>query len=290
MGAKKGRVVYERQQKTLKEAIRFSGIGLHTGEVVEMGLFPSPENSGMVISRKDIGGSPHFQVDITAVGEATDRCTAVGEGRLRVYTVEHLLAALYANEIDNVLIELTSLEPPIATGGADTFVELILKAGSVALAAPRKTLILEEPIYWSAGDKHLVALPHSHYQVSYTVSYPDCEVLRAQYKSTPIDADIFNKELAPCRTFCHYKEIEALMERGLIKGGSLDNAVVIHEGAVLSKNGLAFPDEMVRHKILDLVGDLALVGCDLKAHIIALRAGHEGHCAIARLLYNTITE
>lgn len=283
-----GIVTCQRRQRTLGRAVAYAGIGLHTGALVQMRLLPAEAGVGVVIRRMDLPGLPTLPVHITAVGETSDRCTAVGEGRLRVYTVEHLMAALYANQIDNVYVELSSIEPPIANGSSDVFVDMLRDAGAVEQELLRPTLELHQPLYWSSGDTHIVALPHPHYRISYTVSYPACPVLRAQYRSCAIDAATFNRELAPCRTFCHYDEINALMDRGLIKGGSLDNAVIVKGEAVLSKNGLFFPDEMVRHKILDMVGDLALVGCDLQMHLIAIRASHAANCKMAELLHHTL--
>lgn len=280
----------QRRQRTLCQVVSYAGLGLHTGETVEMRLVPAEEGTGVVIRRTDIVGKPEIPAHISSVKETSDRCTMLGQGALRVYTVEHLLAALYANHIDNVYVELSNIEPPICNGSSDIFVQLIEQVGSVEQRGWRRQLVVDKPLYWSQGECHVVALPHPSYRVSYTVSYPGCAVLRGQYRSFDITAELFNRELAACRTFCLYEEINALIDRGLIKGGSLDNAVVIHGDAVLSKNGLFFLDEMVRHKILDLVGDLALVGCDLQAHIIALRAGHATHCAMAQLLSNTFNE
>jgi UDP-3-O-[3-hydroxymyristoyl] N-acetylglucosamine deacetylase len=277
-----------RNQRTLKQTICYAGIGLHTGVVVDMRLTPAPPHTGIVFKRMDLPGEPLVAAHISQLGEASDRCTTIGHGIQRIYTVEHLLAALYACQIDNVYVELSNFEPPIANGSSDIFVELIEDAGYVEQAAERALLVLQQPLYWSQGERHVIALPSPTYRISYTLSYPNCNVLRAQYYSCPINSAIFKHELAACRTFCLYEEINALTDRGLIKGGSLDNAVVICGEAVLSKGGLHFDNEMVRHKILDMVGDLALVGCDLQAHIIAVRAGHAAHCAMAQQLYQVL--
>ena len=150
-------------------------------------------------------------------------------------------------------------------------------------------LSLQAPVYWSEGEIHLVALPCDTYKISYTLDYPDTKLISSQYFSLSIDQDSFKREIASCRTFSLYEEVSMLMDKGLIKGASLDNAVVIKDDTILSKGGLFFQDEMVRHKILDVIGDLALVGYDFKAHIIAIRSGHASNVAFARKLYNHLT-
>ena len=186
--------------------------------------------------------------------------------------------------IDNALIELDAEEPPICDGSSAPFIELIRDCGTSKQNALAKTLTLSAPLTWSQGDSHLVAIPHHCYHISATLCYPGEPLLDAQYHSIEISPETFATEIAPCRTFARYADVAPLLERGLIKGGSLDNALVVKGDQLLSKTPLRFSNEMVRHKILDLVGDLALLGGRLQAHVIAIRAGHTANCALARTI------
>jgi UDP-3-O-[3-hydroxymyristoyl] N-acetylglucosamine deacetylase len=277
-----------RNQKTLAHSIDYTGIGLHTGETVDLKIIPAPENTGIIFNRSDIPGSASIPALIPSVCDTSDRCTVLGNAQAKIYTVEHLMAALFANQIDNAIIELSNIEPPVGNGSSDVFVELIEKAGVCEQKSPKMSLIVKEPVYFNTGDITLVALPAPQYKISYTLHYPRVAALKSQYNSFDITPEIFNRELSPCRTFCLYEEISFLMDKGLIKGGSLDNAVVVKGEAYLSKNGLFFPDEPVRHKILDIVGDLSLIGYDIQAHIIAVKAGHAANYGLAKELHNLI--
>lgn len=219
----------------------------------------------------------------------TSRSTTIGIGRVNIHTVEHVLAAVKAFNIDNLFIEVSNLEPPVASGGSEEFVAMIDEAGVEEQGKDTPIYEIKTPVYYSEGDIHLVALPCDHYRISYTLSYPGNPALKSQYRSFAIDTETFKKEIAPCRTFSLYEEVSYLMDKGLIKGGSLDNAVIIKGDVIFSKGGLHFEDEMVRHKILDLVGDLLLVGVDFRAHIIAIRSGHETNYAFAKKILNAIT-
>ncbi len=219
----------------------------------------------------------------------TSRSTTIGVKEIRIHTIEHVLAAVKAYCIDNICIEISSIEPPIGNGSSDVFVEMIEKAGTQEQEITVPVVKIQQPVYWSAGDIHLVALPYDGYRISYTLSYAESSLLRAQFHSVLITSENFKREIAPCRTFSLYKEISALMDRDLIKGASLDNAVVIKDDAIISKEGLFFHDEMVRHKILDLIGDLSLIGFDFHAHILAIRSGHASNFAFAKKMLNHIT-
>ncbi len=279
-----------RRQRTLQRPVDYAGIGLHTGETVYIRMLPAEVDTGIRFLRSDLPERPLIPAAIPFVCDTSDRCTVLGNGSAKIYTVEHLMAALYANQIDNVVIEISNIEPPVGNGSSDIFVEMIQNAGVAEQNALRQELVINEPVYYSQGEVHLVALPSDSYQISYTLNYPRSPALKSQYNSFRITPEIFNKELSPCRTFCLYEEISFLMDKGLIKGGSLDNAVVIHGEAILSKNGLFYPDEASRHKILDVVGDLALIGCDIRGHIIAIRAGHAANYALAKQLYSLLQE
>lgn len=278
-----------RPQRTLKKDISFSGLGLHTGEEVSMTFLPAKEGTGIHFKRTDLPGQPIIPATIEYVC-ANARNTTLGIADVRIHTVEHVLAAIKAFNIDNLCIKVHGIEPPVGNGSSDIFVAMIEEAGIVEQKSVVPIVKLSHPIYWSEGDIHLVALPYNSYRISYTLNYPESQLLKSQYFSIDINTESFKREISPCRTFSLYEEVSVLMDRGLIKGASLDNAVVIKDDVVLSKGGLFFPDEMVRHKILDVVGDLSLVGFDFYAHIIAIRAGHASNAALAKLIFNTITK
>lgn len=277
-----------RNQKTLKKPLSYSGIGIHTGAQVSMRFVPADASTGIVFKRTDLPGAPLIPATINYVVD-TARSTIIGDGTHKVHTVEHVLAALKAFEIDNLIVEVSNIEPPVGNGSSDVFVAMIEEAGILEQNATLPIIKLQHPIYLSEEDIHIVALPFDGYRISYTLNYKEPAVLRAQHHSFLLSSEEFKQQIAPCRTFSLYKELAWLMDRGLIKGGSLDNAVVIHDDAVFSKNGLFFPDEMVRHKILDMIGDLSLVGFNFHAHIIALRSGHSTNFAFAKKLFNYIT-
>jgi UDP-3-O-[3-hydroxymyristoyl] N-acetylglucosamine deacetylase len=267
----------------------FSGIGIHTGKIVTIKFCPAKPSSGISFKRVDLPAQPVIPATVEYVVD-TSRSTNLGLGSVRIHTVEHVLAALRAYEIDNLSIEVDNVEPPVGNGSSDVFVDLIEQVGIVEQNASLPIFELKEPVYYAEKDIQIVALPSPNYRISYTLSYPEHSLLKAQFHSLVLTSESFKKELAPCRTFSLYQEISSLMDRGLIKGGSLDNAVVIHEEAVFSKGGLFFPDEMVRHKILDLIGDLSLVGLPFHAHIIAIRSGHATNFRFSKNLLKSLTK
>lgn len=276
-----------RKQKTLKQSVSISGIGLFTAENATLTLHPLEANSGIHFLRSDLNGKPQIPADLDHV-VSTPRCTILGNELFTIHTVEHLLSALKGMQIDNVLVELTGPEIPIMDGSAEPFVELIQKGGVQELDAERQVFQLAKPVSWSQGDVHLVAIPSSEMRVSYTLHFPKSAILRSQYLSAEITPSFFAADIAPCRTFCLYEEIAPFIENGLIKGGGLDNAVIIKNDVVINPDGIRFPDEMVRHKVLDLIGDLSLVPVDFIAHIIAIRSGHASNVAFAGALHNHI--
>jgi UDP-3-O-[3-hydroxymyristoyl] N-acetylglucosamine deacetylase len=277
-----------RKQRTLKNSTTFSGIGIHTGKEVGLCFCPAKEGTGIIFKRTDLPGRPVIPATVEYVQD-TSRSTTIGINDIRIHTVEHVLSAIKAYNIDNLCIEISSIEPPVGNGSSDVFVEMIEKAGVRDQEHHIPIVKIQQPVYWSEGDIHLVALPYDGYRISYTLSYPGSAFLRGQFHSVLVNEENFKKEIAPCRTFSMYKEIATLMDKGLIKGGSLDNAVVIKDDVILSKGGLFFPDEMARHKILDLIGDLSLIGFDFHAHIIAIRSGHSSNFAFAQRLLTHIT-
>jgi UDP-3-O-[3-hydroxymyristoyl] N-acetylglucosamine deacetylase len=284
-----------RPQKTLCQPVSFSGIGIHTGVNVDLSFIPADVGTGIVFERTDLAGKPRIPATVEYVVD-TSRSTTLGVGAVKVHTVEHVLSALRAFKIDNLIIQISSFEPPVADGSAKAFVEMIQKSGIVEQNGTVPLLSLPGPVWHSEGDFHLVALPSDDYSISYTLNYPGSEVLKAQFFSTKVTPENYLNEISPCRTFSRYEEISYLIDKGLIKGGSLDNAVVImppngsgEDEAILSKGGLCFPDEMVRHKVLDLIGDLSLVGFEFNAHVIALRSGHKANVALAAKIFQVLT-
>lgn len=276
----------KKKQRTLRGSISAAGTGLFSGEKVSITLSPAGENTGIVFQRVDLPHQPKLPARSDYV-QATPRCTIIGSGKVIVQTVEHLLAALRAYNIDNVLIEISGGEVPIFDGSSRNFVELIEKAGICELEAEKEIFKLKGPIFWSQGDIHLIALPSEEYRISYTLHYPHSFTIGTQFYTFVLDQEGFKNEIASCRTFSIYEEIAPMIEKGLVKGGSLDNAIIIKGDAIVNPEGLRYPDEMARHKILDLIGDLSLVPPFL-AHVVAVRSGHSSNNAFAKELLNHI--
>jgi len=272
-----------KQQRSIKKSVSLSGIGLFTGVTSTITLHPAAENSGIVFQRVDLEEQPLLPAFVDHVYE-TPRCTILGSDAFQVQTVEHILSALKAYEVDNLLIEIDGPEVPSCDGSALPFVELIERGGIVTQNQTKKIHHLEEPIFWSKGDVHLVALPSEEFRISYTLNYPNSELLKSQFYTLHVGAESFKEEIAPARTFSLYEEVVPLIEKGNIKGGNLDNALIIKGGRILNPEGVRFDDEMVRHKILDLIGDLSLVGQSFIAHIIAIRSGHFSNTCFAKEL------
>lgn len=277
-----------KHQRTLKNTVALTGTGLFTGVNSEIKLRPAPEGTGVVFQRMDLPDKPTLPALVDYVCE-TPRCTILGSGNFQVQTVEHILSALKAYEIDNVIIEIDGPEIPSCDGSSVPFVELIEKAGVGSQSKTKKIHHLEVPIFWSKGDVHLVALPSEEFRISYTLNYPNSELLKSQFFTVHINEEIYKEEIAPARTFSLYEEVVPLIEKGNIKGGRLDNAVIIKGDSILNPEGVRYKDEMVRHKILDLIGDLSLVGQSFIAHIIAIRSGHFSNTSFAKELVSNFT-
>jgi UDP-3-O-[3-hydroxymyristoyl] N-acetylglucosamine deacetylase len=264
-------------QRTLRRSISCAGIGLHSGNKVTLSLKPAPADHGIRFVRTDLGGLeiPATVTHLGGIAYATGLTREAGT----VETVEHLLGALSTLGVDNARIELDYPEVPIMDGSAAPFVYLIQEAGVKRLAAPRRYLKVVRPITLSQGDKHIALYPSDHFKVTYSISF-DHPLLRHQSRTIRISEEVFIDEIAPARTFGFLKEIEMLRQRGLALGGSLENAIVLGETGVLN-NTLRFEDEFVRHKILDVLGDLTLVGRPVLGHLVAHRGGHALHTAFA---------
>src|SRR5436853_2277091 len=256
-------------QQTLGKPAGFSGTSLHTGEKVSLKLHPAPVDHGIKFRRKDSQDEPTIDAKIDNL-KTVERATTIGEGSVRVHTVEHVLAALSAMDVDNAVVEMDANEPPIGDGSAQSYVDLIKKAGVIAQEEPRKFFDVRESMHVeSKTGALLVLLPCETFRISCTQAGPNNRF--AQFLSMEITPAIFEREIAPARTFVYYEDVQPVMEKNLIKGGSLENAIVVRGEAVLSKEPLRFADEFVRHKILDIVGDLALAGCRIRGHLIAVK-------------------
>ncbi len=269
-------------QHTLGKTAGFSGTSLHTGEKVSLKLHPAPADHGIKFKRKDLQDEPTIDAKIDNL-KTVERATTIGEGSVRVHTVEHVLAALSAMGVDNAIVEMDANEPPIGDGSAQSYVDVIKRAGVTAQESPRKFFEVREPTHVeSKTGALLIMLPDDKFRISCTQAGPNNRF--TQFLSIEITPAMFEREIAPARTFVYYEDVEALMEKNLIKGGSLENAVVVRGDAVLSKEPLRFADEFVRHKILDIIGDLALVGSRIRGHLIAVKPGHAVNAELARTL------
>jgi UDP-3-O-[3-hydroxymyristoyl] N-acetylglucosamine deacetylase len=264
-------------QRTLRRPIACAGIGLHSGKKVTLSLKPAPSGFGIRFRRTDLGGLeiPATTSHVGGIAYAT----TLKRDQASVDTVEHLLAALVSSGIDNLVVELNTPEVPIMDGSSAPFVYLIQEAGIKRLSAPRKYLKVLRPISLAQGDKHIAVYPADHFKITYSIAF-DHPLLRHQARTMRVTEEAFAEEIAPARTFCFLKEVETLRQHGLALGGSLDNAIVIGETGVLN-SALRFDDEFVRHKILDAIGDLALVGYPIIGHVVAHRGGHALHTSFA---------
>jgi len=264
-------------QRTLRRQVSCAGIGLHSGHKVTLTLRPAPANSGIRFRRTDLSG---LEIEATINNLASIQyATGLAQNEGSVETVEHLLAALVSLGIDNVVVELNYPEVPIMDGSAAPFVYLIHEAGIRPLPVPKRFLRIIRPVEFVRGDKRIAIYPSDHFKVTYSISY-DHPLLRHQARTMTIDEPAFIEQIAPARTFTFLKEVELLRQHGFALGGSLENAVVVGETGVLN-NPLRFEDEFVRHKILDAIGDMALLGFPVIGHLVAHRGGHALHTAFA---------
>jgi UDP-3-O-[3-hydroxymyristoyl] N-acetylglucosamine deacetylase len=253
------------------------GIGLHSGKRVTLSIRPASAGAGIRFRRADLGGL-EVPATVQHVG-GINYATGLTRDAVHIDTVEHLLSALVSLGIDNVLVELNSPEVPIMDGSAAPFVYLIHEAGVKTQSAPRRYLKILRPITMTRGDKRISLYPSDHFKVTYSIAY-DHPLLRHQSRTIRLSEDAFVDEIAPARTFTFLKEVEMLRQQGLALGGSLENAIVVGDTGILH-NALRFDDEFVRHKILDVIGDMALVGHPVIGHLVAHRGGHALHTAFA---------
>ena len=298
------------KQRTLKAPVSYTGVGLHTGETVTLEIIPAAENHGYKFQRIDVEGEPIVKADCDLV-VSTERGTTLEQNGVRVYTTEHVLAALYGCQVDNALIKLNGPEIPILDGSSKLFVDEIERVGYEDQNADREYLELEENIPWEDVEKGIefLAVPDANHRITVMVDY-NSPVLGTQH-ATMYNVGEFKENISSCRTFVFLRELEYLAKNNLIKGGDLDNAIVLVERehvseeeltslaklldkedleisvsgmGVLNNTELKFENEPARHKLLDIVGDLALVGKPIKAHILAARPGHSGNVRFAKVL------
>ncbi|MEM8628870.1 MAG: UDP-3-O-acyl-N-acetylglucosamine deacetylase [Chlamydiota bacterium] len=265
-------------QYTIERTVSLVGSGLFTGRKVRLSLIPAPVNAGIFFRRQDLPKAPPIPAHYAWVS-STFRSTSLAKQGASVLMVEHLLSALKAIGIDNLEILVDGPEIPSGDGSALLFVEALEKAGIVSQPACKNRRRLLRPVYYAQGDTRLVALPAKDLHIHYTLDYPGVPLLSSQYYAFSLTPEAYLQEIAPARTFALQEEIEALQKKGLLQNASLDQGISIEKGSVLNPGGLRFPEEMARHKILDLIGDLSLTGVDFGADIFAIRSGHAAHIA-----------
>jgi len=266
-------------RQTLARSASIEGVGLHSGKTIRMRLHPAEAGSGIVFVRSDAGGT-EIPATLDYAGPAF-YATVIQRDGVTVSTIEHLMAALYALLIDDLRIELDGPEVPIMDGSSRPFVELLADAGKATLPATREYITLIRPVVVSHEEKRVAAYPSREFRVTYAIDFDHPELGYQELSTGLWGGSAFAEKLAPARTFTFESEVAKLRENGLALGGSLDNAVVVGAEGILNP-GLRFPDEFVRHKMLDLTGDLSLLGHPLRAHVIAYRAGHDMHSRLAR--------
>lgn len=273
------------RQRTIREAVSITGTGLQTGAKATATFTAAPEGTGIVFKRTDLPGQPLLTArSLTPAGGAIpDRRTTIGAGPLQVQTIEHLLAALSALSITNIIIEIDTVELPGLDGSAREYLELLKRSGVADQDAAQQVLRVAEPVLCEGRNgAFIAAFPSERFRVSYTLSYA-CPSIGTQYFDAVIDPKLFETDLASARTFCLEEEALALIKQGLGKGANYGNTLVMGAAGPV-KNALRFPDEPVRHKVLDLVGDLYLVGMPVMAHIVAVKSGHALNMELVRKL------
>ena len=271
-------------QNTLKSPGSISGIALHTGVRATLSILPAPENTGIVFRRVDMPGKPEVKACVENVIDVR-RATTIASKTTGAFVVlvEHIMAALHAAQIDNAIVEMDGPEPPIGDGSASPYFELIMKAGIQEQNAPAEYWTGTEPIVFEDGGATLALLPADDLKITFTVEYGASD-LDTQFYSAIVTPESFRKELSLARTFVIYRELEQVIAAGLAKGGSLDNAIIMHDGAIVCKEGMRYKKELVRHKMMDMVGDLYLVGKRVKAHIVSVKSGHPTHVKLAGMM------
>ncbi|CAK8720562.1 UDP-3-O-acyl-N-acetylglucosamine deacetylase [Candidatus Electrothrix aarhusensis] len=265
-------------QHTLRRSVSCHGIGLHTGRQVRMTIKPAAENKGICFYRSDIANKPAIPARMEQIVDTT-LATTISNGQEKISTTEHLMAALHGAGIDNATIDIDSHEVPIMDGSAGPFIHLLQKGGLKKQRALRKVLRITKPISLTQGDKSIRIEPYAGFKISGTIKFGDNDLLNEQSYSAELTQERFINEIAEARTFGFIEQVEELWKNGLALGGSLKNVIAIHwnRESVLNEEGLRFDDEFIRHKMLDLIGDIALLGSPVLGHVIANRSGHTLH-------------
>ncbi len=271
-------------QRTLAGPVKCEGVGVHSGKPAKMVIKPAPPNHGIKFVRTDLMDHPSIPALFRMVTD-TSMATVLGKDGVIVSTVEHILACLAGLSVDNAVIELDSYEVPIMDGSALPFAEAISKAGIVEQDAKRFFFIIKKPLVIEDGDRSVGIYPSSLYRISYTIDY-DHPLIGQQTMDIKVESDLFMKEICMARTFGFYHEYEYMKQYGLARGGSLENAIVIEGEKVLNEGGLRFPDEFIRHKILDCIGDFSLLGMPLLGHVVARKSGHMFNHRLLEALFN----
>ncbi|MBQ1469555.1 MAG: UDP-3-O-[Schwartzia sp.] len=271
-----------KQQTIAKEAV-YTGVGLHSGKEVHMRLLPAPVDTGIVFVRTDIEGQPTVRAVASNV-TATVRATTIEENGVKFFTIEHLMSSFQAARIDNCRVELDAEEPPVADGAALVFLQLLESAGIKEQEKERKETVIDRVYRVDDGDRFVMVLPYDGLRVSFTSLNPH-PLVGTQYCDVILEGDAYRKEIAPARTIAYEKEIEALRQMGLGLGGTLENVIVYSDEKWL--NTLRFPDELVRHKVLDVLGDLRLAGL-IRGHVIAVKSAHALNTQLAKKIYETL--
>jgi UDP-3-O-acyl N-acetylglucosamine deacetylase len=267
------------KQRTLKDTAFLSGIALHTGARATLRILPADAGHGITFRRVDLPGRPEVKALATNVVDVR-RGTTIASGNAIVYTVEHIMSALHVCMIDNAVVEMDGQEPPIADGSALPYLEMVLKAGSIEQDAPAEYWTAKQTIFLDEGETKMIVAPCDTLKISCLASFKGCPI-DPQYYSLQVDQESYAAQIAPARTFVQFRDLEQLLAMGLVKGGSLDNAAILHDGAIICKEALRFRDEIVRHKILDIIGDIYLCGRRVKANIVAIKPGHPVNVKLA---------
>ena len=274
------------KRKTLKNVVEYDGIGLHKGEVIKMKLIPS-KSTGIVFRMMNMPeGKNEILLDYRNTFDLTRGTNLKNEHGAMVFTIEHFLSALYVAGITDLIVELSGNELPICDGSAIKFLDLFHESGIVELDENVEEIVVKEPIFLSKGDKHIIALPYENgYKLTYAIRF-EHTFLKSQLAEFEITEEVYKKEIAPARTFGFDYEVEYLKQNNLALGGTLENAIVIKKDGVLNPEGLRFEDEFVRHKMLDIIGDLKILNKPIRVHIIAVKAGHLIDIEFAKILDN----
>ena len=274
------------KQKTIQKEISLNGIGLHTGNHTTVRFKPSKENSGICFIRTDLAGSPVIQVnpENVASSPSVPRCTAIGKGETAIYTIEHLMSVLCGLGIDNLTIEINGNELPGLDGSGIEFLRAIKKVGLVEQMVERSFIKIKEPIGVSSNGAAIYIVPAEEFKVSYTLNY-NHPFLQTQFFSTKVDTQIFETDIAPCRTFCLEEETQQLRSNNLGKGANFENTLVVGKLGVI-QNQVRFPNEFARHKVLDLIGDLFLLGKPIQGEVFAVKSGHTLNLQLLKKIYS----